>query len=100
MFVKTGIDLTKKCQIKNKLMYYHLKIRHCASYNHCQSTATQCIVIAINDATGKSSQQRLITKEHIATHTNLIVFGFILQYFKSSIKLFYAEILTVTYITL
>ena len=68
-------------------MYYHLKTRPCVSY------ISQCIVIAINDITGKSHEQRL-TKEHIATHTNLIVFGFILQYF--SIKLFYAEILTVT----
>ena len=26
----------------------------------------------INDVTGKSHEQRLITREHIATHTNLI----------------------------
>ena len=32
-----------------------------------------CIVIVINDITGKSREQRFITKEHIATHTNLIL---------------------------
>ena len=41
--------------------------------NHCQSTAIQCIVILFNDVTCKSREQRLITKEHIAMHTNLIL---------------------------
>ena len=31
----------------------------------------KCIVIAINDVMGKSREQRLITKEHIATHAVL-----------------------------
>ena len=49
-------------------MYYHLKTRHYA-------TTIQCIVIASNDVTGMSHEQRLIIKEHniIATHTNLIL---------------------------
>ena len=41
----------------NKLMYYHLKN----------------IVIVINDIIGKSREQTLITKEHIATHTNSVL---------------------------
>ena len=34
---------------------------------------TQCIIIVLNDITSKSREQRLITKEHIAMHTNLIL---------------------------
>ena len=30
------------------------------------------IIIVLNDVTTKSREQRLITKEHIATHANLI----------------------------
>ena len=41
--------------------------------NHCQSTPIQCIVILLNDLPIMSREQRLITKEHIATHTNLIL---------------------------
>ena len=60
--------------------------------------------MVINDITGKSCEQRLITKEHIATHTNLILLfkpalyysALVIKLFKSSIKLFQAEILTVT----
>ena len=33
----------------------------------------QCIIIVLNDITSKSREQRLITKEHIATHVNLIL---------------------------
>ena len=33
----------------------------------------QCIVIVINGVMGKSREQRLITKEHIAMHINLIL---------------------------
>ena len=51
----------------NKLMYYHLKTR-CYVRN-----VNQCIVLSSNDVTGMSPEQRLITKEHIATHTNLIL---------------------------
>ena len=40
--------------------------------NHCKSTAIQCIVIVLNDVSSKSCEQILITKEHIAMHTNLI----------------------------
>ena len=50
--------------------------------NHCYSTVIQCIVIVLNDVTSKSREhndvtnksreQRLITKEHIAMHANLI----------------------------
>ena len=36
--------------------------------NHCSSIAI------INYVMGKSHEQRLITKEHIATHTNLMLF--------------------------
>ena len=52
------------------------------------------IVIVTNDVTGKSCEQRLITKEHIVMHTNLILllYIFVTKIFKSSI----AEILTVT----
>ena len=68
------------------------------------STAIQCISIVLNDITSKSREQRFITKEHIATHTNLIILfkcvlcssTLVIKLFKSSIKLFYAEILTVT----
>ena len=50
----------------------------------------------------KSREQRLITKEHIATHTNLILLfkialdssTIVIKLFNSK-KLFYAEILTV-----
>ena len=51
-------------------MFYH---RTVCKLNHCQSTAIQCIVIVLNDVTSKSREQRLITKEHIAMHTNLIL---------------------------
>ena len=52
----------------------------------------------------ESREQRLITKEHIATHANLILLfkpalyssTLVIKLFESSIKLFYAEILTVT----
>ena len=48
------------------------------------------------DVTCKSCEQRLINKEHIATHTNLILLfkpalyssTFVIECFKSSIKLF------------
>ena len=35
--------------------------------------AIQCIVIVFNDIMSKSREQRFITKEHIATHTNLLL---------------------------
>ena len=51
--------------------------------------------IVINDITGKSREQRLITKEHIATHTNLILLfkpalysTLVIKLLNSSIKLF------------
>ena len=51
-----------------------------------------------------SREQRLITKEHIATHTNLFLWlkptrysdTLVIKLFKSNIKLYYAGILTVT----
>ena len=57
-----------------------------------------------NDVTSKSHEQRLITKEHIAMHANLILLfkpdlyssTLVIKLFESSINLFYAEILTVT----
>ena len=63
--------------------------------NHCQSTVIQCIVIVLNDVTSKSREQRLITKEHIATHVNLILLfkptlyssTLEIELFESSIKL-------------
>ena len=63
----------------------------------------QCIIIVLNDVTNKSREQRLITKEHIATNANLILLFkpalyssiLLIKFFESSIKLFYAEILTV-----
>ena len=69
-----------------------------------RSTVIQCIVIILNDVINKSREQRLITKEHIATDANLILlfkpalYSSILEIelFESSIKLFYAEILTAT----
>ena len=33
--------------------------------------AIQCIVVVFNDVMSKSHEQRLITEEHIATHTNV-----------------------------
>ena len=64
----------------------------------------QCIVIVFHDVTNESREQRLITKEHIATQANLILpfkpalyFNtLVIKLFESSIKLLYAEILTVT----
>ena len=58
----------------------------------------------LNDVTSESHEQRLITKEHIAMHANLILLfkpalyssTLVIKLFESSIKLFYAEILTVT----
>ena len=32
-----------------------------------------CIIIVLNDVTSKSREQRLITKEYIATNVNLIL---------------------------
>ena len=60
--------------------------------NHCKSTAIQCFLIVINDVMGKSHEQRLITKEYIVTHTNLIFSAIysitsMIKLFKSSIKL-------------
>ena len=56
--------------------------------NHC---AIQCIVILFNDVTCKSHEQRLVTKEHIAMHTNLIFFALysstlVIKCFKSEVK--------------
>ena len=61
-------------------------------------------IVIVNDVTDKSREQSLITKEHIATHTNLILLfklalyssTLVIKLFNSSIKLFYAKILTVT----
>ena len=65
--------------------------------NHCQSTAIQCIVIVINDITSKSCEQRLITKEHIATYTNLILlFKPVLYSSTLVIKVVLSRILTIT----
>ena len=62
------------------------------------------MVIVLNDVTSESREQRLITKEHIATHANLVPLfkpalyssTLVIKLFESGIKLFYAEILTVT----
>ena len=54
----------------------------------------------LNDITSKPREQRLVTKEYIATHKNLILpVKFILQtlVIKLLKVVFYAEILTVTY---
>ena len=56
-----------------------------------------------NDIISKSREHGLITKEHIATHANLILLfkpalyssTLVIELFESSIKLFYAEILSV-----
>ena len=62
-------------------MVYHLKtMQALCKVNHCQSTAIQCIVIAFNDITNKSREQRLITKEHIAMHTNVLFCLNFMQY--------------------
>ena len=58
---------------------------------------------SFNDVTSKSREQGFITKEHIAMHANLILLSkptlysstLVIKLFKSIIKLFYAEILTV-----
>ena len=58
---------------------------------------------SFNDVTNKSREKRFVTKEHIATHANLILLfkpalyssTLVIKLFESSIKLFYAEILTV-----
>ena len=62
-----------------------------------------CYSIVLNDIKSKSGEQILITKEHIATHANLIILfkpalyssTLVIKLFESNIKLFYAEILTV-----
>ena len=59
----------------------------------------------LNDVASGSREQRLITKEHIATHANLILLfkpalyssTLMIKLFESSIKLFYAKNLTVTF---
>ena len=59
--------------------------------------------LVLNDIKSKSREQRLITKEHKAMHANLINLfkpalyssTLVIKLFESSIKLFYAEILTV-----
>ena len=56
-----------------------------------------------NDVISKSREHRFITKEHIAMHVNLILLfkpalyssTLVIELFESSIKLFYAEILSV-----
>ena len=63
--------------------------------NYCQSTAIHCIVIVHNDVTSESLDQRLITKEHIAMHTNLILLfkpalyssTLVVKLFKSTVQL-------------
>ena len=87
----------------NKLTYYHLKTRRCVQVKPLLIYCIQCIIIALKDITSKSREQRLITKVHIATHANLILLfkptlyssTLVIKLFESSIKLFYAEILTV-----
>ena len=69
-------------------MYYHILIK-----NQVLCNVTQLIVIKFNYVMGKSREQRLITKEHIATHTNLIILFkqalyVMIKLFKSSTKLF------------
>ena len=96
-------DSTQELQIYWKqvdVLYYHLKTRHCVSYTN----VNQLLFSVINDAMGKSCEQKLITKEHIAMHTNLILLykqalhssTLMIKLFNSSTKLFQAKILTVT----
>ena len=56
------------------------------------------IVIVFNDVTSKSREQRLITKELIATRTILVLLFKPIQYFSYKLfkKLFCAEILIAT----
>ena len=82
----------------NKLTYHHLKTRRCVQVK------TLLFNVVFNDVISKSREQRLITKEHIATYANLVLLfkpalysiTLVIELFESSIKLFYAEILTVT----
>ena len=60
-------------------MYYHPKGRRCI----VKPMLIKCVVIVTNDITGKLREQKLITKEHIATQ-KIILFVltcYILQYF-------------------
>ena len=66
----TYTDFLDKCNFKQVDV---LPSKNQAKINHCQSTAIQCIVIVLNDVSSKSCEQGLITKEHIAMHTNLIL---------------------------
>ena len=68
-------------------MFHHPKTRHFAANQTCLFTAIQCIEMT-------SCKQRLITKERIATHTNLFLW-FNPRYFSDK-KLYYIGILTVT----
>ena len=69
----------------------------------CANISFYFLSSPLNNVTSKSRKQRLITKEHIATHVNLILLfkpalyfsTLVIKLFESSIKLFYAEILTV-----
>ena len=81
----------------NKLMYYHLKTRRCVYVKPLSIYCYLCIVIVLNDVTSKSREQRLITKEHIATQANLInLFKPALYSSTLVIELYKVEILTVT----
>ena len=57
----------------NKLMYYHLKTRRCVKVKPLLIYCYSMYYNSFNDITNKSREQRLITKEHIATHVNLIL---------------------------
>ena len=72
-------------------MFYHLKTRRALQV---KPLLIYCYSIVSNDVMSTSCEQRVITKEHIAMHTNLILSAlYVLQYFsdktsKSSTKLF------------
>ena len=84
-------------------MYYHLKTRRCVQVKPLLIYCYSMYYKVLNDVTNKLREHRLITKEHIAMHANLILLFkpplyssiLVIKLFESSIKLFYAEILTV-----
>ena len=73
MYVRTYIKKTDIRKIKQVDILPSKKQALC-KLNDCQSTAIQCIVMMYITC---NSCERLITKEHIAMHTNIIL----LQYF-------------------
>ena len=79
-------------------MFYHLKTRHCVLLINCYS------MYIANDVKSHMSKDSSLRNTYVAMHINLFPLfkpalyssTLVIKLFKSSIKLFYAKILTLT----